>query len=153
MYAPFFSTLGCFAAITLSSLGAAYGTAKSSIGIISTGTIRPDTIIRALLPIIFSAILSIYGLVVSVMIANGMGFPTHIYKGFIDMGAGLAVGISCIAAGMAIGITGDAGARGVGMQPRLYTGWMLIQIFGEVLGLYGMIIALIMLTKGNGVSC
>lgn len=85
-------------------------------------------------PVIMAAVLAIYGLVVSVLIANNMKPETHIFTAFVHLGAGIAVGISCLGAGFAIGITGDAGVRGVAQQPQLFTGLMLIQIFSEVLG-------------------
>lgn len=65
----------------------------------------------------------------------------------MDLGAGLSVGLSGLAAGYAIGIAGDAGVRGTAQQPKLFVGMILILIFAEVLGLYGLIIALIMSTK------
>ena len=61
------------------------------------------------------------------------------------MGAGLSVGLSGLAAGMAIGIVGDAGVRGTAQQPKLFVGMVLILIFAEVLGLYGLITALVMM--------
>jgi V-type H+-transporting ATPase proteolipid subunit len=117
-----------------------------------------------------AAILAIYGLVVSVMISNTMAPETHLFKAFVHLGAGLAVGISALGAGFAIGITGDAGVRGVAQQPKLFVGMMLIMIFSEVLGkrvyldgnertltfdpgLYGMIVALLMLSRTAGVVC
>ena len=59
---------------------------------------------------------------------------THLFKAFIHLGAGLAVGISSLGAGFAIGITGDVGVRAATQQPRLFIGLMLLQIFSEVLG-------------------
>lgn len=54
----------------------------------------------------------------------------------------------------AIGIVGDAGVRGTAQQPRLFVGMILILIFAEVLGLYGLIVALLMNSKGTtDVSC
>lgn len=67
-------------------------------------------------------------------------------KGFTQLGAGLSVGLAGLAAGFAIGIVGDAGVRGTAQQPRLFVGMILILIFAEVLGLYGLIVALIMNT-------
>jgi F0F1-type ATP synthase membrane subunit c/vacuolar-type H+-ATPase subunit K len=43
-------------------------------------------------------------------------------QGFIDLGAGLSVGLAGLAAGFAIGIVGDAGVRGTAQQPRLFVG-------------------------------
>lgn len=51
---------------------------------------------------------------------------------------------SGLAAGMAIGIVGDAGVRAVGQQDKLFVGMILILIFAEALGLYGLIVALIL---------
>ena len=59
---------------------------------------------------------------------------THIFTGFIHLGAGLSVGISSLGAGFAIGIAGDAGVRASTQQPRMFVGLMLLMIFSEVLG-------------------
>lgn len=67
--------------------------------------------------------------------------------GFIHLGAGLAVGFSGLAAGFAIGIVGDCGVRGTAQQPRLFVGMILILIFAEVLGLYGLIVAVYLYAK------
>ena len=65
------------------------------------------------------------------------------------MGAGLSVGLSGLAAGMAIGIVGDAGVRATAQQPRLFVGMILILIFAEALGLYGLIVGLILCTSNK----
>ena len=52
--------------------------------------------------------------------------------------------MSSLGAGLAIGLAGDAGVRALGQQDRIFVGMMLILIFGEALGLYGMIVALIL---------
>lgn len=54
-----------------------------------------------------------------------------------------------MAAGVAIGIVGDAGVRATAQQPRLFVGMVIILIFAEVLGLYGMIISLIINSKAT----
>ena len=45
-----------------------------------------------------AAVLAIYGLVVSVMIANRMQPETHLFTAFVHLGAGIAVGISALGA-------------------------------------------------------
>lgn len=45
-----------------------------------------------------------------------------LYTGFVQLGAGLSVGLAGLAAGFAIGIVGDAGVRGTAQQPRLFVG-------------------------------
>lgn len=81
-----------------------------------------------------AGIIAIYGLVVSVLISNNLGQNTSLFAGFIQLGAGLSVGLAGLAAGFAIGIVGDAGVRGTAQQPRLFVGMILILIFAEVLG-------------------
>lgn len=66
------------------------------------------------------------------------------FTGYAHLSAGLCCGLSGLAAGMAIGIVGDAGVRAVGQQERLFVGMILILIFAEALGLYGLIVALIL---------
>lgn len=54
-------------------------------------------------------ILSIYGLVVSVIISGSLVERMALHTGFLQLGAGLSVGLCGLAAGFAIGIVGDAG--------------------------------------------
>ncbi len=49
-------------------LGAAYGTAKSGIGIASMGVLKPDLIMKSIVPIVMAGILGIYGLIISVIL-------------------------------------------------------------------------------------
>jgi V-type H+-transporting ATPase proteolipid subunit len=117
-----------------------------------------------------AGIIGIYGLVVSVLISNGLKQEASLFTSFIQLGAGLSVGLSGMAAGFAIGIVGDAGVRGTAQQPRLFVGMILILIFAEVLGtsittliyertltslsgLYGLIVALLMNSKGAEGTC
>eukprot|EP00047_Mylnosiga_fluctuans_P001243 m.219491 g.219491 ORF g.219491 m.219491 type:complete len:263 (+) comp10175_c0_seq1:2185-2973(+) len=156
IYSAFFGVMGATAAMVFSALGAAYGTAKSGTGIAAMAVMKPELIMKSIIPIIMAGIIAIYGLVVSVLIAQGLGNATSysLFKGFIDLGAGLSVGISGLAAGFAIGIVGDSGVRGTAQQARLFVGMILILIFAEVLGLYGLIVALILNTQGSATfSC
>ncbi|XP_012587282.1 PREDICTED: V-type proton ATPase 16 kDa proteolipid subunit, partial [Condylura cristata] len=129
------------------ALGAAYGTAKSGTGIAAMSVMRPELIMKSIIPVVMAGIIAIYGLVVAVLIANSLNDGITLYRSFLQLGAGLSVGLSGLAAGFAIGIVGDAGVRGTAQQPRLFVGMILILIFAEVLGLYGLIVALILSTK------
>lgn len=66
--AAFFSYMGVAAALIFANLGASYGTAKSGLGICSMGVLKPDLIIKSVIPVIMAGILGIYGLIVSVII-------------------------------------------------------------------------------------
>ena len=150
MYSPFFGVMGAAAAMVFSALGAAYGTAKSGVGIAAMSVMRPELIMKCIIPVVMAGIIAIYGLVVAVLIAGKLDAADKgytLYQGFVHLGAGLSVGLSGLAAGFAIGIVGDAGVRGTAQQPRLFVGMILILIFAEVLGLYGLIVAIYLYTK------
>merc|ERR1712241_1207681 len=135
-----------------SNVGAAYGTAKSGVGISSMGIMNPGLIMRNIIPVVMAGVLGIYGLIVAVIIQGAVEPPTagggtstySLHTGFAHLAAGLCCGLSGLAAGMAIGIVGDAGVRAVGQQEKLFVGMILILIFAEALGLYGLIVALIL---------
>jgi F0F1-type ATP synthase membrane subunit c/vacuolar-type H+-ATPase subunit K len=75
------------------------------------------------------------------------------FAGYAHLAAGLCCGLSGLAAGMAIGVVGDAGVRAVGQQEKLFVIMILILIFAEALGLYGLIVALILSQKGGDNIC
>lgn len=49
-----------------------------------------------------AGIIGIYGLVVSVLISSGLEQVVPLYTGFIQLGAGLSVGLAGLAAGMSL---------------------------------------------------
>ncbi|KAG5950815.1 v-type proton ATPase 16 kDa proteolipid subunit 2 [Claviceps sorghi] len=75
-FAPFFGMAGIAAAMIFGSIGAAYGTAKSGIGIAGVGTFRPDLIMKCLIPVVMSGIIAVYSLVISVLIAQDLAPPS-----------------------------------------------------------------------------
>lgn len=150
-FAPFFGMAGIAFAMIFGCIGAAYGTAKSGIGIAGVGTYRPDLIMKSLIPVVMSGIIAVYALVIAVLIAGELAPPPEknysLFSGFMHLAAGLSVGMSGMAAGYAIGIVGDMGVRSYMQQSRIFVGMVLILIFGEVLGLYGLIVGLILHSK------
>jgi len=67
------------------------------------------------------------------------------YDGYRHLAGGLCCGLSALGAGLCIGIVGDAGVR-ANAQKDIYVGMILILIFAEALGLYGLIVAIILST-------
>merc|ERR1712151_31814 len=108
------------------------------------GVMRPDMVMRSIIPVVMAGVLGIYGLITAVIINGKLDAGTYsAYSGYAHLGAGLTVGMSSLAAGLAIGIVGDAGVRANAQQPRLFVGMILILIFAEALGLYGLIVGLV----------
>jgi len=147
-YAAFFGYMGCTTALVFACLGAAYGTAKSGVGVCAMGVMRPDAVMKSIIPVVMAGVIGIYGLIIAVIISTTVKPKNYIaQKGLAQLGAGLSVGLSGLAAGMAIGIVGDAGVRATAQQPKLFVGMILILIFAEALGLYGLIVGLILATQ------
>merc|ERR1711965_621036 len=142
--APFFGFMGCAAALVFACLGAAYGTAKSGVGVANMGVMHSDMVMKSIIPIIMAGVLGIYGLIVAVLLSSGIDHSEpYSYASYS--------GYSALAAGLAIGIVGDAGVRANARQPKLFVGVILILIFAEALGLYGLIVALIL--SSNKLEC
>lgn len=104
-------------------LGAAYGTAKSGVGLSAMGVLRPDLVLKCIVPVVMAGILGIYGVVVSVLLSSGckcdakyilqgkkidnafyciVAMKQTLFSGFIQFGAGLSVGLSCVSGSIAI---------------------------------------------------
>merc|ERR1719478_1820580 len=135
----FFGFMGLSLAIILANLGAAYGTAKSGVGIANMGVMRPDMVMRSIIPVVMAGVLGIYGLITAVIINGKVKAPYSAYQGYAHLAAGLA-----------IGVVGDAGVRGNAQQPKLFVGMILILIFAEALGLYGLIVGLVVASSAEG---
>ena len=115
---------------------------------------NPGAVMRNIIPVIMAGVLGIYGLIVAIIILGKIEKPGgngearyEANTGYAHLSAGLCCGLSCLGAGYAIGLTGDAGARAVARVPSLYVPFILVQIFGEALALYGLIVALVLSQK------
>jgi len=154
-YAPFFGFAGVASAMIFSTVGAAFGTSKAGIGIAGLATFKPELVMKSLIPVVMSGIIAVYGLVVAVLISGGLNATDYsLFAGFVHLGAGLACGFTGLAAGYAIGFVGDSCVRAYVYESKMFVSMVLILIFGEVLGLYGLIVALIMNSRAlDAPSC
>merc|ERR1719199_1867512 len=109
------------------------------------GVMRSDLVMRSMIPVVMAGVLGIYGLITAVIINGKLDKldSYSAYSGYAHLSAGLCVGLSSLAAGLAIGIVGDAGVRANAQEPKLFVGMILILIFAEALGLYGLIVGLV----------
>jgi len=105
------------------------------------------------LQVVMAGVLGIYGLIIAVIISNEVTTvsekkPSYTqFKAFAHFGGGIACGLSGLAAGLAIGIVGETLTQASAVQPKLFVGMVLILIFAEALGLYGLIVGLILSAK------
>ena len=105
-------------------MGAAYGTAKSGVGVASMGVMRPELVMKSIVPVVMAGVLGIYGLIIAVIISTGINPKAksyYLFDGYAHLSSGLACGLAGLSAGMAIGIVGDAGVRYI--SNLLYMYW------------------------------
>lgn len=215
-------------------IGAAYGTAKSGVGIASMGVMKPKLVMRNIIPVIMAGVLGIYGLIVAVILQGSITSPQDkdgvysttfaSYAGYASLAAGAFVihALMCVRAACSLvpvvtlllvvcGVGGwvqDSAVVSVASQlawplaslvtqvcarldsrrasslvrwlavtllhplvmqhveglwliccpvdPKwvcVCSGVILILIFAEALGLYGLIVALILSQQMSGVEC
>jgi V-type H+-transporting ATPase proteolipid subunit len=140
-----FGMVGASLALSLSNVGAAYGTAKAGVSAAHLGISDPARMMRGIVPVVMAGILAIYGLIVAVIISNNIKAQGYtLFAGFIHLGAGLAAGMASLAAGYAIGVVGDICCFAYAKTEKIFVPMILMLIFSEALGLYGLIIALLM---------
>ena len=99
-----------------------------------------------MIPVIMAGILGIYGIIVSVLLNGSISnICISSRAAFKILGAGLCCGLSSMSSGLAIGVAGDAGVRAYSQSNHgVYVGMILILIFAEAIGLYGLIVAIIL---------
>lgn len=100
--------------VFFTGMGAAYGTAKSGVGVASMGVMRPELVMKSIVPVVMAGVLGIYGLIIAVIISTGINPKAksyYLFDGYAHLSSGLSCGLAGLSAGMAIGIVGDAGVR------------------------------------------
>merc|ERR1719197_333074 len=135
----FFAYMGVASALVFANLGAAYGTAKSGVGIASLGVIDSSKVLKGLIPIIMAGI---FGVIISVLLVGDCK-TVEAKDGYKILGSGLSCGLSSLASGLSIGVAGDAGVRAFAQTDGIYVGMILLLIFSEAIGLYGFIVAIL----------
>merc|ERR1712072_1575748 len=80
--AAFFGFMGCACALVFACLGAAYGTAKSGVGVSNMGVPHPEMVMKSIIPIIMAGVLGIYGLIVAVLLGSGIDKTAYGYASF-----------------------------------------------------------------------
>eukprot|EP01123_Difflugia_compressa_P005712 TRINITY_DN1779_c0_g1_i1.p1 TRINITY_DN1779_c0_g1~~TRINITY_DN1779_c0_g1_i1.p1 ORF type:complete len:195 (-),score=34.09 TRINITY_DN1779_c0_g1_i1:45-554(-) len=154
--------VGAVVSVGLTAIGSAYATSKKSqhFSSVATAQLPNDDAIPLMekqqydspsvkqntphlshfCGIIISGMIAIYGLIISVIIlANLTGpVPYTMTKGICSLAAGLTVGICGLASGYALGQ--------IKPNSNKYIYTVIIDIFAEAIGLYGLIVGLIMLS-------
>ena len=60
--------MGITAALVFANLGAAYGTAKSGVGIVSVAVLKPELLFRSIIPVVMAGVLGMYGMIIAILL-------------------------------------------------------------------------------------
>jgi len=141
---------GAVLCLTLSCMGAAYGTAQAGLGLCRVGCKNSSVTIKGIIPVAMAGVRAIYGLVLSIIILSGIHTRDYVtYNGFAHLSAGLSCGVAQFVSGITVGVIGESSTHALLSRGTLFSSSVLILIFSEALALYGLICGMIMSQQGQ----
>ncbi|KAG5439267.1 hypothetical protein PCANB_001566 [Pneumocystis canis] len=139
--------LGIGICIGLSVLGAAWYVILLQCG----GVKAPHIQTKNLISIIFCEVVAIYGIIMSIVfsaklqevVGPDLYTRQNFYTGYSLFWGGITVGVCNVACGLAVGVSGSSVALSDAQDPNLFVKVLVVEIFGSVIGLFGLIVGLL----------
>jgi len=155
---PFmWASVGIGLCLGLSVAGAAWGIFITGVSIIGGGVKAPRVRTKNLLSIVFAEAVAIYSVIISIIMASKLNnvtehSPANLFTGYSIFWSGLTVGLCNLICGVAVGITGSSTALADAHDPSLFIRTLIIEIFASILGLFGLIIGLLTISRADDFS-
>ncbi|KAH0832341.1 P-loop containing nucleoside triphosphate hydrolase protein [Lanmaoa asiatica] len=125
--------------------------------ILGGGVRTPRISTKNLISIIFCEVVAIYGVILGIVYsAKLQAVPEaalytrqNYYTGFALFFGGLTVGVCNLLCGLCVGVAGSTAALADAADPTLFVKVLVVEVFGSVLGLFGLIVGLLMTSNAQ----
>jgi len=117
----------------------------------------PRITTKNLISILFCEVVAIYGVIMAIVYVQKVGdvpsdvlyVSSNYFTGFAIFWGGIIVGICNLLCGVSVGITGSNAALADAADQTLFVRILIVEVFGSIMGLFGLIVGLLMVSKAE----